>query len=234
MVGHPHVDPAVALPAHVPEDDALVRPAAHHLAGVSCVARQEPHRCDARAVVVKGRQEAVVLARVEHVDESVPGGGGQVALGAVGRIEAVLEAEDLGIMGLDLAELVHELELVDPDVAGPVAAGQMLPVGADPDAPHTVPLVVQRVLLPGLEAGVRLLDEAELGVDVEGLEQLLAVDVPPVQGVGRHLGVHVPDPDRVVRAAGDEAAGREDGLLAVTEGSRVGLKPPDAGRVVEE
>ena len=51
-------------------------------------------------------------------------------------------------MGLDLAELVHELELVDPDVAAPVPAGQVLPVGADPDAPDPVPLVVQCVLLP--------------------------------------------------------------------------------------
>ena len=129
----------------------------------------------------------------------------------------------LSIVRLNLAQLVHELELVDPDVAGPVSTRQVLPVGADADAPHTVPLVVQRVLLAGLETCVRLLDEAELRVDVESLEELLAVDVPPVQGVGRHLLVHVPDPDRVVGAAGDEAAGRQHGLLAVAEGSRVRL-----------
>ena len=89
-------------------------------------------------------------------------------------------------MRLDLAQLVHELELVDPDVAGPVSTGQMFAVGRDPDTTHPVPLVVQRVLLARLQGGVRLLDEAELLVNVEGLQQLLAVDVPPVERVGGH------------------------------------------------
>ena len=38
------------------------------------------------------------------------------------------------------------------------------------------------------------LDKGQLVVDVERLEELLAVDVPPVKRVGRHVGVEVPDP----------------------------------------
>ena len=50
------------------------------------------------------------------------------------RQAAVLEAEDFCVVGLDLAELVHELELVDADVAGAVPGRQVLAVGADADA----------------------------------------------------------------------------------------------------
>ena len=176
----------------------------------------------------------VLCTCVKHVYEAVPAGAGQVALGGGGPVEAVLEAEHLRVVSLDLAELVHELQLVDADVARPVAAGEVLPVGADADTAHPVPLIVQRVLLARGQRGVRLLDEAQLGVDVESLEELLAVDVPPVEGVGGHGRVHVPDADGVVRAAGDEAARRQDRLLAVAEAGRVGLQAPDAGRVVEE
>ena len=172
----------------------------------------------------------VLCTCVKHVYEAVPAGAGQVALGGGGPVEAVLEAEHLRVVSLDLAELVHELQLVDADVARPVAAGEVLPVGADADTAHPVPLIVQRVLLARGQRGVRLLDEAQLGVDVESLEELLAVDVPPVESVGGH----VPDADGVVRAAGDEAARRQDRLLAVAEAGRVGLQAPDAGRVVEE
>ena len=49
-------------------------------------------------------------------------------------------------MGLDLAELVHELELVHPDVAAPIPRRKVLPVRRDPDASYTVSLVVQCVL----------------------------------------------------------------------------------------
>ena len=55
------------------------------------------------------------------------------ATGLVGQA-AVLEAEDFCVVGLDLAELVHELELVDADVAGAVPGRQVLAVGADADA----------------------------------------------------------------------------------------------------
>ena len=48
-------------------------------------------------------------------------------------------------------------------------------------------------LLPCSCARVLLLDEPKPGVDVQRLEQLLRVDVPPVQGVRRHHRVHVPD-----------------------------------------
>ena len=45
-------------------------------------------------------------------------------------------------MGLDLAELVHELQLVHADVTRAVAARQVAPVGGDPDAAHAVPLIM--------------------------------------------------------------------------------------------
>ena len=50
-------------------------------------------------------------------------------------------------MRLDLAQLVHELELVDADVAAAISRGEVLPVRTDPDATHSVSLVVQRVLV---------------------------------------------------------------------------------------
>ena len=68
--------------------------------------------------------------------------------------------------------------------------------GRSNKTPHAVPLVVQTVLLGDRHAAVLLLDEAQAGVDVERLEQLLAVDVPAVEGVGWHLALHVPGPGK--------------------------------------
>ena len=45
--------------------------------------------------------------------------------------------------------------------------------------------------------------------------------------------VQVPDPDGVVRAAGDERTWRQNRLLVVA-GGRVDLHAPDAGRVEDE
>ncbi len=52
-------------------------------------------------------------------------GGGCASCGCAGGLHglAVLEAEDLRVVGLDLAQLVHELQLVDADVARAVAGG---------------------------------------------------------------------------------------------------------------
>ena len=50
-------------------------------------------------------------------------------------------------MRLNLAQLVHELELVDADVAAAISRGEVLPVRTDPDTTHSVALVVQRVLV---------------------------------------------------------------------------------------
>ena len=207
MIGHSHVNIAVSLPGHISEYDGLVSSTTHHLSTISSLTRQEPHRGDAGAVVVQGGEEAVVLASVEHVDESVSAGAGQVTLSHTGSGQTVLQTQNLGIVSLDLTQLVHELELVNSDVARPVSTGQVLTIGTDSDAPHTIPLIIERVLLPSLQRGVRLLDEPQLRVNVQGLEQLLAVDVPPVQGVGGHGGVHVPDSDCVVTAAGHEGSG---------------------------
>ena len=55
--------------------------------------------------------------------------------------------DHLSIVRLDLAQLVHELELVDADVAAAISGGEVLPVRTDPDATHSVALVVQRVLV---------------------------------------------------------------------------------------
>ena len=55
--------------------------------------------------------------------------------------------DHLSIVRLDLAQLVHELELVDADVAAAISGGEVLPVRTDPDASDSVSLVVQCVLV---------------------------------------------------------------------------------------
>ena len=55
--------------------------------------------------------------------------------------------DHLSIVRLDLAQLVHELQLVDADVAAAISGGEVLPVRTDPDASDSVALVVQRVLV---------------------------------------------------------------------------------------
>ena len=55
--------------------------------------------------------------------------------------------DHLSIVRLDLAQLVHELQLVDADVAAAISGGEVLPVRTDPDATHSVSLVVQCVLV---------------------------------------------------------------------------------------
>ena len=61
----------------------------------------------------------------------------------------------------------------------------------------------------------------------------VAVNVAPVDGVGAHVGVEVPEADGVVAGTRDERAGGQDGLEAFFQ-RRVGLDAPDAGRVVQE
>ncbi len=78
-----------------------------------------------------------------------------------------------------------------------------------------------------------------LRVDIQGLEQVLRVDVPPVKGVVAHVLAKVPDPYRVVGGAGDEGAGGEDRLVGAVGLSllvAVGedLQAPDAGGVEDE
>ena len=60
-------------------------------------------------------------------------------------------------MGLDLAELVHELKLVDANVAAPVSGSEVLPVRGDADAADTVALVVQGVLRWKMYFGDRMM-----------------------------------------------------------------------------
>ena len=98
-------------------------------------------------------------------------------------------------------------------------------------------LLVCLGLVPVVDRGVEvLLDVAEVAVDVERLDEVLRVDVPPVDGVGGHVGAEIPDADGVVGAAGDEGARREDGLrlAAVRHRRRVHLQAPDARRVEDE
>ena len=40
------------------------------------------------------------------------------------------------------------------------------------------------------------------------MDLYVAVNVPPVDGVGAHIRIHVPNSDRVVAGAGHERAGR--------------------------
>ena len=124
------------------------------------------------------------------------------------RPAGVLQAEDLGIVSFDLTQLVHELELVDPDVSGPIAGRQLFAVMRNPDATNPVSLIVS-LLGSSLGVGrVGLLDVVEVRVDVDGLQELVGVDVSLVDSVGGHVVVHVPDSNGVVRAARDERTGR--------------------------
>ena len=96
-------------------------------------------------------------------------------------------------------------------------------------------LLVCLGLVPIVDRSVEvLLDVAEVAVDVERLDEVLRVDVPPVDGVGGHVGAEIPDADGVVGAAGDEGARREDGLRLVVRHRRVHLQAPDASRVEDE
>ena len=96
-------------------------------------------------------------------------------------------------------------------------------------------LLVCLGLVPVVDRGVEvLLDVAEVAVDVERLDEVLRVDVAPVDGVGGHVGAEIPDADGVVGAAGDEGARREDGLRLAVRHRRVHLQAPDARRVEDE
>ena len=61
----------------------------------------------------------------------------------------------------------------------------------------------------------------------------VAVDVPPVDRVGAHVGVQVPQPNSVVARAGDKRAGGKDTFHSFLE-RRIRLHTPNAGRVVQE
>ena len=111
--------PLVAL--DFPEDDGLVCAARHHLKLVLLLlVLNESDGRDRAAVVVQRRDKVVVSSGVEDVDEPVPGGRGEQVLPLSVSGLGVLEAEDPGVVGLNLAHLVHELQLVDPDVSGSV------------------------------------------------------------------------------------------------------------------
>ena len=102
----------------------------------------------------------------------------------------------------------------------------MLSVWTDADASHAVSLVehgglfaVLFVLLVALAVVERvvelILDKRQFIVHVEGLDEILAVDVAAVDRVGGHVGTQVPDTDGIVRTAGDERTGRQNGLRLV-------------------
>ncbi len=111
-------------------------------------------------------------------------------------------------MSFDLAQLVHELELVDPDVSSPIAGRQLFTVVRNPDATNSVSLIVS-LLGSALRVGrVGLLDVVQVRVDVDGLQELVRVDVSLVDSVGGHVVVHVPDSNGIVGTACDERTWR--------------------------
>ena len=136
-------------------------------------------------------------------------------------------------MSLDLAQLVHELQLVNPDVSGPISGRELFSVVRNSDASNAVPLVVSLLCITLGVGGVRLLDVVEVGIDVDGLEELVRVDVSLVDRVGGHVVVQVPDANGVVRAASDERARRQNRLLVVAR-RRVNFETPDASRMKDE
>ena len=64
-------------------------------------------------------------------------------------------------------------------------------------------------------------------------ETHVAVTVAPVDGVGAHVGVEIPDADRIVARAGHERASGQNALHAFF-GRWVRLDAPDARRVVQK
>lgn len=61
----------------------------------------------------------------------------------------------------------------------------------------------------------------------------IAVNVASVDGVGAHIGIEVPDADRVVAGAGHERARGKNAFHAFF-GGWIGLYAPDARRMVQE
>lgn len=61
----------------------------------------------------------------------------------------------------------------------------------------------------------------------------VAVNVAPVDGVGAHVGVEIPDADRIVTRAGHERASGQNALHAFF-GRGVRFDAPNAGSVVQK
>lgn len=61
----------------------------------------------------------------------------------------------------------------------------------------------------------------------------VAVNVAPVDGVGTHVGVEIPDADSIVAGAGHERASGQNALHAFF-GRRVRLDAPDARSVIQK
>lgn len=61
----------------------------------------------------------------------------------------------------------------------------------------------------------------------------IAVNVAPIDGVGAHVGVEIPDADRIVTRAGHERASGQNALHAFF-GRGVRFYAPDASGVVQK
>ena len=85
----------------------------------------------------------------------------------------VLKTKNFGIVSLDLAQLVHELQLMNPDVSGSVAGRQLFPVVRYSNTTNPVSLIVRFFGAAFWVGRVCLLDVVEVGVHVDGLEELV-------------------------------------------------------------
>ena len=89
-------------------------------------------------MVLQRRQELELVRHVKQVDQSVPAATGEV-------ISSEVQAHHLRVMGLYGADGVEVVGVVDPDVAGPVPADEVLAVRTDPDTADPGPLALRRV-----------------------------------------------------------------------------------------
>ena len=67
----------------------------------------------------------------------------------------------------------------------------------------------------------------------ENVTTHVAVDVASVNGISAHVGIQIPDANRVVARTGNKRAVRQDAFQSFFR-RRVRLDAPDAGSVVKE
>ena len=145
----------------------------------------------------------------------------------------VFKTKDFCIVSLDFAQLVHELQLVNPDISGAISRRKLFSVVRNSDASNAVSLIVSLLCIAVRVWGVSLLDVVEVCVDVDCFEEFVGIDVSLVDCICGHVVVEVPDSNGVIGTASDERAWRQNGFLVVARRG-VDFEAPDASRMKNE
>lgn len=186
------------------ENDRFVCATRHHLERQS--GADELHRSYTTRMVVQRLQNLIVLVDIEHVDKTIATSAGQQP--SLDLVIRVLEAQHFRVVRLDGGEQFQRAHIVDANVAAAIARRQMMPFRADLHAAHPIAAVIARRLLHIQYGIVHVLNMRKLIVDVEHLQQLLAVDIFAVDFVVL-VAVQSPHANRVVRRARQKAIGRQ-------------------------